>query len=307
VLNISQSVLATIIDQLDSAMGCHREWFDNFSQTLICRTPLSIQDLEENSHHNCKFGVWYYNKAHPRLREHPSFSDIGPLHKKMHRRATILLQQLQDDQQIMPEDYQRFSAALGEMRQQVSNLSNELQDLSRQLDPLTGVYTRGSMLTKLRNNLEKIKRGKFHCSIVMLDIDDFIAINEQYGHTVGDDVLHQIGSFLCEHIRVYDEVYRYGGDEFLILMEDCDKSVSKQSAERIFNLLNRLEIDVGTDALLNISASFGQYQMEAGTTVTESIACADRAMFEAKLQGKSRLVSWSDNLKGQPDQSQLFV
>jgi diguanylate cyclase len=295
-LNISQHVLTAIIAQLDSAISYHGAWFDKISEVLVCRNAPEEQDLLPDAHHNCKFGKWYYTDAHPRLRDHPAFIEIGPLHEEMHKSAAVLLQQLQNNEQIKSTDYQHFSTALDQLRLEITNLSNELQEISRQLDPLTGVYTRGGMLTKLRNDLEKVKRGQFHCSIIMVDIDNFKAVNDNYGHPVGDEVLHQVGSFLCNHIRIYDDVYRYGGEEFMIVMQDCDKTASKQSTERICELLNQVEIDIGSDAVLNVSASFGLYELEANTSVTESIARADRAMYQAKRQGKNCVVCWSEEL-----------
>jgi len=293
-LNISQNVLTAIIAQLDSAIAYHTAWFDKISETLVCRADPNEVDMAVDAHHHCKLGKWYYKDAHPRLREHPAFIEIGPLHEEMHRNAAVLLQQLQNEQQIKPADYHCFSVALEQLRLEISNLSNELQEISRHLDPLTGVYTRGGMLTKLRNDQEKVKRGQFQCSIIMLDIDDFKTVNDRYGHSAGDEVLQQLGIFLCNHIRIYDDVYRYGGEEFLIVMQDCDKTAAKQSVERICKLLNEVDINIGGDAILNISASFGLYQMEAIIGVTESITRADEAMYEAKRQGKNRLVCWSD-------------
>jgi diguanylate cyclase (GGDEF)-like protein len=293
-LNISQKILTTIIAQLDSAISYHETWFDDVSQTLICRTTPNTADLAQDAHHNCRFGKWYYNDAHQRLRENPSFVAIEPLHKQMHERAAYLLQKQRENQQIQPSEYGGFSAALKQLRMQISALSAELSDISHRLDPLTGVYTRGGMLTNLRNDLERVKRRQCECTIIMLDIDNFKTVNDNYGHPAGDKVLTQVGSFICDQIRLYDSVYRYGGEEFLIVMQDCDKTVSAQITERLRQQLSELDIDCGAGVILNISASFGLYELEADVSVAESISSADQAMYIAKRNGKNRVVVWSE-------------
>jgi diguanylate cyclase (GGDEF)-like protein len=294
-LNISQKELATIIGQLDSALSYHEAWFDGVSQVLVCGTAPNAADLLNDAHQNCEFGNWYYNHAHSRLRENPSFSAIEPLHTNMHRCAAFLIQQRQERKPILPKDYQAFSAALRQLRIQIAALSSELQDISRHLDPLTGVYTRGGMLTSLNTSLERVKRGRYQCSIVMLDIDNFKGVNDQHGHPVGDEVLRSVGSFICNQVRLYDAVYRYGGEEFLILMNDCDEAVSTKVTERLRRQLCKLDIDCGGVAPLNITASFGLYELAADTSVSESITRADQALYSAKRGGKNRLVVWSED------------
>jgi len=296
-LNISQKILTKIIAQLDSAITYHEAWFKEISQTLVCRTAANAANLAQDAHHKCRFGKWYYNDAHPRLRKNPSFTAIEPLHEHMHQRAAYLLKQQQDGKEIQPSEYGDFSSALKQLRMQISALSSELIDISHRLDPLTGVYTRGGMLTNLRNDLERIKRGQYQCSIIMLDIDDFKNINDHYGHPAGDEVLSEVGSFICNQIRLYDSVYRYGGEEFLIVMQDCDKKASAQITERLRQQLSELEINCGSKVpMLNVTASFGLYELEPDSSVAESISRVDQAMYTAKKSGKNCVVMWSEAL-----------
>ncbi|MEW8014151.1 MAG: CZB domain-containing protein [Candidatus Sedimenticola endophacoides] len=89
-LNINHRETTEIIGQLNSAVHYHEEWFEKVTQQLVCRQP-HPGEISRDAHRGCHFGHWYYHQAHPRLKEHPGFQAIEPLHKQMHDSAARLL------------------------------------------------------------------------------------------------------------------------------------------------------------------------------------------------------------------------
>ena len=113
------------------------------------------------------------------------------------------------------DDYEAFAGSLANLRMQLQTLKRELEHVLGDLDPLTGAYNRISMLTWLREQQALVRRGILPCGVAMLDLDHFKSVNDHYGHPVGDQVLRHASAYLLEHLRPYDRLFRYGGEELL--------------------------------------------------------------------------------------------
>ncbi len=162
---------------------------------------------------------------------------------------------------------------------------NEIQ-LKAITDPLTGIYNRRYFITRLDQQFSKYKRFKKGYSIIIFDIDNFKRINDRYGHFIGDEVLKGFSNVLKEGVRGYDIPARFGGDEFVILLEEVPKDDAVKVAKRIakkFSDLKELKgmIEEG------ISVSWGVASIEeADSSYDEILKLADKRLFKAKSLGK---------------------
>ena len=123
---------------------------------------------------------------------------------------------------IKIEIYERFVTSLKQMRLEVQTMKHELEDAIYNLDPLTGAASRIGMLTKLREEQAFVQRKMHSCCLAMMDLDNFKAVNDTYGHAAGDRVLVTVVKHILAHMRPYDMLFRYGGEEFLICSPDTD-------------------------------------------------------------------------------------
>ncbi len=168
---------------------------------------------------------------------------------------------------------------------------------SMYIDALTRVYNRKFIEEKLPLKIENALESADSVSLVMCDIDFFKKINDRYGHQAGDRVLSFLGDFLKAHLRGSDVVTRYGGEEFLILLEDTPKQKAYRVMERLRRLLSDREIAIGDGKKIKITISLGISTLrEDGNTLKELIESADRALYEAKNKGRNRVVL-AENLK----------
>jgi two-component system cell cycle response regulator len=157
-------------------------------------------------------------------------------------------------------------------------------------DLLTGVWNRGAILETLRRELDRATRSQTTTGLMMLDIDHFKAINDTYGHLVGDGVLKQVTQRIVHAVRGYDSVGRYGGEEFLIVLPGCGRDQIDQGAERV-----RSAVDGGPllvdGVTITVTASIGA-AVATGATVSdlEILAAADAALYRAKRSGRNRTV-----------------
>ncbi len=167
-------------------------------------------------------------------------------------------------------------------------------------DALTGLWNRAALLDFLHKETERALRTHGSLGILLLDVDFFKPVNDTHGHLVGDAVLREIGRRLIRSIRPYDIAGRYGGEEFLILLPDCDPTQIEPSAERIRAAIGAATFEAG-DVCLTLTVSIGatiapdfsgieKHDSDDRASDAEFLSRADCALYEAKSAGRNRTV-----------------
>lgn len=296
VINVEQSEVQAILAQLDQAIYNHGQWFDSITRTLVCRLPHDQRDVADDAHRQCRLGQWYYGAAPDKLRGHPGFIALEAEHRNMHRQAAKLLQTATSGSAISLLEFDNFANALERLRLQLHTLKRELEDALHNLDPLTGAGSRIGMLTQLREQQELVKRQVQACCIAMMDVDHFKAVNDTYGHVAGDRALAVATRYAMAHLRPYDRVFRYGGEEFLVCMQNTDTATAREVVERVRQGLAATPIDYDGKATLRITVSFGLALLDPDVGVEQSIERADKAMYAAKAAGRNCTCIWDPAL-----------
>ncbi len=153
-------------------------------------------------------------------------------------------------------------------------------------DHLTGLYNRHYLMQSAPKKISRSIRHKMPLSLVMMDIDHFKRVNDQYGHPVGDKVLIMIADVLNKHSREEDTVVRIGGEEFIIFMDYCELDEARTKADEI-----RLSIAQGKIDNISVTSSFGVVQMRSeGENIKSLIKRADNALYQAKEIGRNCVV-----------------
>lgn len=156
-------------------------------------------------------------------------------------------------------------------------------------DPVTGVNNRAAMDATLEREVELAHRNGAALTMIMLDIDHFKNINDQYGHLAGDAVLKGIGSCLTECIRRSDIVFRYGGEEFAVILNTTDIGGANFLANRIRVAIEKRNFEHdGLNVKITISA--GVALLEEDYEGRDLIDAADRALYQAKKAGRNLVV-----------------
>jgi diguanylate cyclase len=149
------------------------------------------------------------------------------------------------------------------------------------------------LLPDLREWRELANRDIQSCCIAFMDVDHLKTLNDVHGHTVGDQVLARMIEHLAGHLRPYDKVYRYGGDEFVVSLPATDLAHAERLIERIRASLAQVPLVVAADGSpIHATASFGIALLAPDISVEESIDRADRALLLAKTLGRNRAISW---------------
>ncbi|MEL7312172.1 MAG: diguanylate cyclase [Pseudomonadota bacterium] len=153
-------------------------------------------------------------------------------------------------------------------------------------DPLTGAENRRGLGSRLRNLIAKNQRKSLKVSLILLDLDNFKKINDQFGHAAGDDVLVGIVNVLRQRVRASDTIYRIGGEEFLIVADDAGKGTAHRMAEDLRVLIEATRLVEGHP----VTVSIGIAQLVAGEDYDSWVKRADDALYEAKRTGRNRVV-----------------
>jgi diguanylate cyclase (GGDEF)-like protein len=292
-LKMDLTMLRTTLEQLDQAAHDHAHWHENLIRAIVCRLPGDPNDLEENAHRQCRFGRWYYEQAPAELWEQPAFAAIEAEHRRLHFVGAKLLRNATADVPIAREDYDDLVTGGERLHLELDSLRHEVAGALRNRDALTGAYGRAEILPALREWRELARRHVQHCCIAFMDLDHLKEINDTYGHAAGDQVLAGVVGHVTEHLRPYDKVFRYGGDEFLITLPGADLAVGQKVIEHLrAGLADKPLIVTPVGNPVRATASFGLALLEPDVSVEESIDRADKALLLAKSAGRNRAFSW---------------
>ncbi|GAB3019905.1 GGDEF domain-containing protein [Bowmanella dokdonensis] len=160
-------------------------------------------------------------------------------------------------------------------------------------DPLTGAGNRRAMEEKLLECLHSYQRTPLPMSLILLDLDNFKAVNDKFGHEEGDRILKAVTRCIQQRLRRIDQLYRFGGEEFVVITENTSLREAGLLAEAL-----RQEVADASAELNAVTISLGVAQYHPGETGYEWLGRADRCMYQAKGQGRNSLC-----ICNQPDQA----
>lgn len=180
-----------------------------------------------------------------------------------------------------------------EMQDKLNATLKEMRDLASH-DALTGILNRRAILEALPKEIKRVERQNRVLCIGMCDIDHFKAINDTHGHLAGDEVLIEVTKRMQTALRVYDLIGRYGGEEFLVIVNtDSDNLLT--TFERICQIISETPINIGESSInVTISCGVTLYQ-DDNNDMTSILARADKALYKAKNSGRNQVVLFDSN------------
>ncbi|MDB5552555.1 MAG: hypothetical protein JWL86_2539 [Rhizobium sp.] len=155
-------------------------------------------------------------------------------------------------------------------------------------DGLTGVHDRGRLEFEGPEIIREAVRNGREISIMVVDADLFKQVNDEYGHLEGDEVLKRLAGVLTGAVRKNDMVYRFGGEEFVILAQSMGHRLAVDTAERIRSEIEK-NVKAGDERIVTVSIGVSAAP-EDGKSLLELISTADRRLYQAKAEGRNRVV-----------------
>jgi two-component system cell cycle response regulator len=169
-------------------------------------------------------------------------------------------------------------------------LIERLRDLSIR-DGLTELYNHRFAMEMLANEFPRVDRYSSALSVLLLDIDRFKRVNDQYGHQTGDVILREVARSVASSLRTVDAAGRYGGEEFIVILPQTPYEAARRTAERLRRAVEERTF-TPADGKIRVTASVGvaTYPAEGVHTVSDLVLAADKALYRAKEAGRNRVV-----------------
>ncbi len=200
------------------------------------------------------------------------------------------LQRLFDEVYKLQSTNRQLMESLAETKNDLAEKEERIRELETQsqIDPLTQLLNRRSWRKHIELEFERSKRYGSPFSVILIDIDHFKRFNDFYGHRVGDAVLKKFSSLLKEAVRKVDAVFRYGGEEFTILLPETPAGKAQVVAERIHKLINTtLFTDEKNGIELKVTASIGIADSHGKNNPDAIVEAADQALYLCKHSGRN--------------------
>ncbi len=198
---------------------------------------------------------------------------LNPLELEARVKSMLRLKVLQDE--------------LVSANEKLRAVNEHLQELST-TDPLMGIFNRMYFNKRIGYEFQRAERYRNPLALLMLDLDHFKRVNDNYGHPIGDQVLKKIADLLMENVRQVDIVARYGGEEIVIALPETDSKQALVVAERIRSEVEKTKVEHdGTSVKVTVSIGLSVVPDDAIETVEDLLKASDDALYDAKKAGRN--------------------
>jgi diguanylate cyclase (GGDEF)-like protein len=276
--------------------------YQNHLQWMI-RLISKLQGIEqveliELDHSRCIFGQWLHGQAIPMIKSTSHFKEVERLHIQLHRLGRDVLTHFEQKSincKNMIHLMSRLDYISLEIGAEVAILNDMLMITEYHKDPLTGVLTRHLLDKIMSAQIEIAKATESTCTLMMMDLDHFKQINDTYGHLAGDQIIQNFADILKRILRKSDFIFRYGGEEFLVLVPSTNVEDAQNIAQKLLNEVRNQSVLTQDNETIHYTVSIGITVIEPSNlsfvtkeVVNHYIGEADSRLYLAKRNGRNR-------------------
>lgn len=281
----------SFITELDAAVEAHMSWTRRIVRCAVLHASPGADVLDPLAHTLCRFGAWFMaNHAHFEALDPAATLRIETVHKTMHDAIRAICSQIMTGQPGQGSDLDAFEASQSELLSLLASFKTMILSQATRNDPLTGLPLRYGIENDFNLYQKESRRNRTLLYVVMIDIDHFKRINDTYGHPVGDRVLCHLVQTLKHTLRSNEPLYRYGGEEFLWLLQCKSPEEAKQSARRVLATVGSTPVPITPDETCRLTITLGLAQAGDNEELSDAIRRADLALYEGKRLGRNRYV-----------------
>lgn len=280
----------------EKQIGALLDWENRLFRALATEAPFN--DLSSIS--NSAFGLWLHHKAALIFDDTHELPEIDDALRRIDQSLfpQLALGSGSGNSSLQPTEIRRLikavTAEVEQIRFLLGAMFERLTDLEIGRDPLTQVFNRRFMPTILKREIELNRRKGENFCLLMLDIDYFKRVNDQFGHDSGDRVLQTISGLLLNQVRASDFVFRYGGEEFLVVLAEVDDKQAANVAEKIRSRVEASKILLSDNRTISVTLSIGVAGFDGHPDYQRMVDRADKALYAAKQAGRNTVVVASD-------------
>jgi len=278
------------IAELDTAVEAHMDWTRRVLRCAVLHVSPGDDVLAPLAHTLCRFGRWFTaNREHFAQIDAPATDRLEAVHRTMHDAIRSICKDVLDGRPGQPPALDIFERTQSELIKLLAAFKTRfLANLTR-YDPLTGLPLRHGIEMEFAQALKSCRRDHTLLYVAMIDVDRFKHINDAFGHAVGDAVLRALADRLRGIVRPSDSLCRFGGEEFLLLMQCENPAGAAAAAQRFVNAVHGVAVPVEGEPLA-LTVTLGLAGVRDAENLKDAIERADRALYEGKRAGRDRYV-----------------
>jgi diguanylate cyclase len=279
-----------------TAIECERlrgsllDWLRNTLTFLYQTADISVNTLPKLQYSN--FGLWVVYKAEFLS---PTVEISKELRAYVEKIDGVLIQaaqhRVQGNEAGFLEAIQALNDVVSKCSWYISSIVDRVLEIDSGMDPLTRVFNRRYVGTILRKQTEISLNSDWKYAVLLVDLDHFKTINDQYGHEAGDEVLKQFAEVLLLSVRASDFVFRYGGEEFLLVLGKADQRELLAIGEKIRKQCEQTSFVLPGQSVARLTCSIGAAIHDGHPDYQHTLRAADKAIYEAKKGGRNQVVA----------------
>ncbi|MFZ2161136.1 MAG: diguanylate cyclase [Sideroxyarcus sp.] len=246
-----------------------------------------VTDIPEMRH--SEFGMWLQHKASIIFHDAPELERIRVCVEKLEHTLLPSLVEKRRNGGDAREAMKQVEADIGEVRFLLTGLFDRFIEVESGRDALTRLLNRRYLPTILMREVALARRSSVPFAVLLLDLDHFKKINDTYGHDSGDMVLQQAADIVTGCVRVGDFIFRYGGEELLVVLVEIDMEQAKYVAETIRARFAAEQLRVGDGKTADVTVSIGVAAYSGHPDYEKIVKEADDALYRAKKNGRNRI------------------
>ncbi|PLA73633.1 hypothetical protein CYQ88_10240 [Hydrogenovibrio sp. SC-1] len=275
----SHSTAQELAIEIERIKGDFYGWLSQFMGALLFENPSSTYfDI-----HQQDFALWIRHKLNFVCAESSTT-------QKIQANLTAIQSELTAIKNNDPEHRNQALKTISDLTKEsgwmLSQIANANIETSTREDSLTFLIERRFLDPILQNESQMAMRTETPFSLMMIDIDDFKHINDIHGHQAGDEVLSMIGRLLKNALRVTDYAFRYGGEEFLILLPETNLENAQKAAVKMLDKVRKMIVSIRNGRQLKVTISIGIAEFDGHPDYERTIALADEKLYQTKHNGK---------------------
>ncbi|MCL7713227.1 GGDEF domain-containing protein [Stenotrophomonas mori] len=261
------------------------DWENTLLYTLASQCdPLGLPSLSRS-----EFGLWVTHKGIPSFGESDETRQISALIADVDR-ALRQTQADGDDPRARAARLQEIRTRVGQIRSLLGMMFERIGEMDASCDALTNLLNRRFLPTVLRREIDLAVKSRGSFAVLLLDLDHFKSINDAHGHEAGDRALQHVAALLSQFTRGSDYVFRYGGEEFVVVLVSVDESQALAIADGLCRRVAESPVALPGGHTLAVTASIGVALYDGHPDYERVMARADAAMYQAKKRGRDRVV-----------------
>lgn len=284
---VKPEIILKAVSDLEQGLALLGEWLRDVQLYFVMR----VQGDVPGGRVPCFNGAAVYDSAAigTILKDHPTLIAAHAKFRAIEREVARLDKLVDATGRLPIADLRRLLDLVLDAERNLRHLLSDTWNRLANIDPLTGLGNRAAMLRRLTIECDRHARTQQPCCLAVLDLDFFKEVNDSFGHAVGDVMLRSVAGLLAASIRPYDEVFRYGGDEFVLCLPNTDLRTAWAIVERLRLRVAQWTVPARSGEPLRATMSIGVAPLSATIGVDASLELADRALYRAKTNGRNTI------------------